>query len=717
MIEDFDLFVRPRRVALVGATEDTGKFGGRVFRQLLGFGFEGDVYPVNPRAVTLRGLPCYKSVRDVPERPDHVGIVVPAEHVGSVLQDCAAIGVRFATIFTSGFAELGTEEGLRRQREITEIAQAGGIRFMGPNCNGMVNFVDGFACTTTNSISGPRRKPGAVGLVAHSGGLGQVNVMWRAQQAGVDISHQFSCGNDADLDALDLAEFMIRDPATDVVMLVLEKVSSGPKLASLARLALEARKPMVAVKIGRSEVGARAAASHTGAVTGSDVVHDAAFRQYGIIRVDDANELYEAALFLKTKRFPRGPRLAAVSISGGNVAMFSDLSGLFDFAWPAYSDETQTALQAVLFSRQALSNPSDLTTSIVGRADGFQKVLQIIADDENVDVLVPIITFCSEADIAAIVAVARSTLKPVAVLWTGGCRDNPDVTTTAFTDHGVPVYRDMMPCLKAIAAGVRFGRSLDRAGRRDGAAAMRPDGVDAARARELLRAAGSALTERQSKEVLACYGFPILAGQLARTPGEAVAMAGRLRGPVAMKIESPDIPHKTEANAIRLSVQGDEQVAGAFGSIMDAARAYAPGAALAGVLVQEMALPGLEMAIGFSSDPVFGPVLTAGLGGIFMEVLKDVSHRIAPIDQAEAQDMLMRLKSAALLGAFRGRPPRDVDRLCDLLVRLSWLACDLADEVAELDLNPVVLHAAGKGVQIVDALIVRTPPSTRQASA
>ena len=231
----------------------------------------------------------------------------------------------------------------------------------------------------------------------------------------------------------------------------------------------------------------------------------------------------------------------------------------------------------------------------------------------------------------------------------------------------------------------------------------------------MLRAAGPALTERQSKEVLACYGFPILAEQLARTPGEAVAVAARLGGPVAMKIESPDIPHKTEANAIRLGVQGDEQVAGAFGSIMDAARAYAPGAALAGVLVQEMALPGLEMAIGFASDPVFGPVLTAGLGGIFMEVLKDVSHRIAPIDQAEAQDMLMGLKSAALLGAFRGRPPRDVERVCDLLVRLSWLACDLTDDVAELDLNPVVLHAAGKGVQIVDALIVRTPPSTYRA--
>ncbi len=715
MSEDFARFVRPRRVALVGATEDTSKFGGRVFRQLLGFGFDGDIYPVNPRAETLRGLPCFKSVRDLPERPDHVGIVVPAEHVLSVLEDCAAVGVPYATIFTSGFAELGTEEGHSRQRKLKQVAQSTGIRFMGPNCNGMVNFVDGFACTTTNSISGPRRKPGHVGLVAHSGGLGQVNVMWRAQQAGVEISYQFSCGNDGDLDALDLAEFMVRDSATDVIMLVLEKVASGAKLASLAQLALDARKPIVAVKIGRSEVGARAAASHTGAVTGSDAVHDAAFRQYGILRVDDVSELYEAALFLKTKRFPQGSRLAAVSISGGSLAMFSDLSGLFGFQWPAYSDATQAALKAVLSSPQALANPSDLTTSIVGRSDGFQKVLQIIADDENIDVLVPIVTFCSEADIAAIVAVAQSTSKPLAVLWTGGCRDNPALTTAAFTDHGVPVYRDMTPCLKAIESGVRFGRYLARAKHREERPNPQPEGMDAARARELLRRAGPILTERQSKAILACYGFPVLPERLATTSVDAIGIAAEFDGPVAMKIESPDIPHKTEANAVRLNVQGEAQVTRAFDAIMEAARAYAPGAALAGVLIQKMATPGLEMVLGLSTDPVFGPVLTAGLGGIFMEVLQDVSHRIPPIDHTEARDMLMSLKCAALLGDFRGRAARDVERLCDLLVRLSWMAVDLVGEIAELDLNPVVLLARGEGVEILDALIVRAPMARRQA--
>jgi acyl-CoA synthetase (NDP forming) len=692
-------FFAPRAAALVGATPDLSKFGGRCLRQAIDFGFAGDLFPVNPRYETLAGLKCFASVRDLPVAPDHVGIVVPAERVLATLEDCSARGVPFATVFTSGFGETGAERGRDMQRDIAAFARRTGMRIMGPNCNGLINFVDGFALTSTSTISGPRKAPGPIGIVAHSGGVGQVNVMWRAQELGLGVAYEVSCGNDADLDALDFVDFMLEDPAIRVVLLVAERIASGPKFFAVARKAAAKRKPIVVLKFGRTEAGARAASSHTGAITGADAVNDAAFRQAGVIRVDDCDELYQTGMLLCQGRWPKGNRASGVSISGGNVVLLSEIGAMNGIEWPSYAPETEAVITMGMPGFGKVANPTDLTAGAVGTGNRYLRVLEAIGADPNVDVVVPILTAAPNTEIEQVAAFAQAASKPVAVLWTGPGRGDPPLTPFDLIARGVPVYRETTTALKSVRAAMDFGRFLATADTKP----VRPPNVDAEAARSLIHGRFGALTERESKMLLAAYGIPVTREGLAETPQAAAALARSIGGKVAMKIESSDIPHKTEANAIRLHVL-PEDAGAAFESIIHAARSYNPDARLNGVLVQEMVPPGIEMILGIAPDPVFGSVLVAGLGGIFVEVLRDVAHRIPPIDKAAARAMVDELRGVALLHGVRGAPPGDIDALVDRIERLSWLAHDLP-EIVELDINPLVLGAAGKGAHVVDALI------------
>ena len=698
---DLTRFFRPAAVALVGATEDLSKFGGRCVRLMLDFGYGGRIYPINPKYAALSGLDCFPDVLSLPEVPDHVGIVVPAGHVMATLRQCAAKGVPFATVFTAGFAETGTETGRAQQAEITAFARETGVRVMGPNCNGTINFVDRFAMTSTASIAGPRRAAGNVGIVSHSGGLGQVNTMWRAQQAGVPISYEVSCGNDADLDVLDYARFMVADDASDVVLMLIERVPSGPKLAALGREAAARGKPVIVLKLGRTEAGRVAAASHTGALTGSDAVHDAAFREYGMIRVEDCPELYETAMLLRRRgQRPQGRRLGAMAISGGNAVQLADLGAAQDLAWPAYSAETQARLATWMPGFGSVGNPTDMTAGVIGQKDTYGSVMEVIAGDANIDTMVPILTFATRDEVLRVRDLAQSIPKAVAVLWSGGCIDDPALDVGVFAAAHVPVFRDTLPLLKAVA------RAADHAAFLQGWASrgepMRPAGISVEAARAAL--GPGALTEQASKRVLASYGLPVTREALARSAAEAVAIAAGLGGAVALKIQSPDIPHKTEAGGVRLGVSAAGDIAAAFAQIMAQARAHAPDARLEGVLVQEMLPPGVEIMLGVTQDPVFGPMVSVALGGIFVEVLGDIVHHLAPVNLPAARDMLRRLKGARLLEGVRGMPRADVDALADAIVRLSWLAFDLGDAVAEIDLNPVIVGASG--LCVADALIV-----------
>ena len=706
--DDLSTFFNPASVALVGATEDLSKFGGRCLMQMIEFGYQGRIYPVNPKRTKLRDLACYPNLLELPETPDHVGIVVAAPLVAETLSQCAQRGVRFATIFTSNFSENGTESGRALQAQIKALAAGGGVRFMGPNCNGLVNFVNRFAMVSTKAIAGPRREAGNVGLVCHSGGLGQMNIMWRAQEAGVGITYEVSCGNEADIDAMDFTRFMIEDPHTDAVLMALETIRDAKKFEAVARAAAELEKPLVMLKFGRTEAGRRAAASHTGALTGSDDVHDAAFRQFGVTRVNDCNELYEVAKTLRRRKWPKGRRAAALSGSGGHAVLMADLGASAGIEWATYEKDTVDRLRSMLPNYAGISNPTDLTSALTGSPRMFQDALQIVAADEQVDFVIPVLVNPTVAATEELVKLAEISPKPVAVLWTGYCPQNPAITAATLVARGVPVFREATQCLRSVRAAMDYSEFLRH---REHRAPLRPPGIDLERARALLAAGGAALTERASKQVLAAYGLNVTHEELATSAEHAISIAERLGGRVALKVESPDIAHKTEAKAIRLGLQGAAQVRVAYDEVVSAARHYKPEASIEGVLVQEMVPPGVELMLGIASDATFGPVVVAGFGGVYVEVLRDLAYRIPPLDASQAHDMLRELKAYALLEGVRGYAPRDTDAVCEAIVRLAWLAHDLGDQIAELDVNPIIALERGAGARVVDALIVKRTKS------
>jgi len=442
---DLSRLFAPRSAALVGATDHPTSFGGRVFQQMSNFGFPGKIYPVNPRLKEINGLRCYSGLKDLPETPDHVGIIVSVQRVFDVLGDCAAIGVPFATVYTAGFSESGTPEGRERQARLVAFARSSGMRIMGPNCNGVINFVDAFAMTSTAAIKGARAPAGNVGVVSHSGGLGQINIMWRAQEIGLGVSYEASCGNEADLDTLDFVRFMLRSDATDVVLLAVEGIKDGEKFKAVAREAAEREKPVIALKFGRTEAGSRAAASHTGAVAGDDAITDAVFRQYGLIRVDECDQLYETAVLLRRRRWPGGRGAAAASPTGGNVVQLADVGARFGMEWPPYSEATQAALAPLLPGYGKVGNPTDMTSVATGEQALYRQALNTIAADENVHVVVPIYVSVSKGDLQRGADFVASCGKLAAMMWVGNCTDDPSFTRRDFLKAGVPVYRDATP--------------------------------------------------------------------------------------------------------------------------------------------------------------------------------------------------------------------------------------------------------------------------------
>jgi acetyltransferase len=697
-------FFAPKSIAIVGASDDLRKFGGKCFKKLVESGFKGEIYPINPKYSELGGYRCYPSVGECPTAPDHVAISVSAEHVLKILEDCAAKGTKFATVFTAGFAETGTQLGIEMQHQLRRFADRTGMRLMGPNCSGFVNFVDGLALTGTSAVAGRTLSAGRVGIVAHSGGVGQISVMLRALELGLGISYQVSCGNDADLDAIDFIDFMVEDDRTDIIMVVAERISDGPKFFKVARKAAERQKPIVIIKLGRTEQGSRAAASHTGAVTGSDAVHDAAFRQVGVIRAEDCSELYLTTMLLAQKRRPTGNRCAAVAISGGSLVLLSDLGAGLGLDWPDYSEGTKEKIGALLPGFGKVANPTDLTAAGVDDPGKFQQVLEFIAEDPNIDVVIPVMTSTHRDSATVVAEFSKNASKLAPALLTGIIRGTPPLTIRDLIAGGLPLYRDILPCVKAVRATVDYARFLDRFSHRNGRVPERPKGIDQAAAASFLQTTRGILTERESKLALAAYGLPITKELVARDADQAVTIASGLGSRLALKIESTDLPHKTEAGAIRLNVEL-EDVRAAFEEVMSASRRYAPSAQLEGVLLQKMAAPGVEMILGVVVDPVFGPVVIVGFGGEYIEVLRDLAYRKPPFDYDEARAMVSELRGAKILAGARGKPAQDLEALYDAIVRLSWFAHDFGNVIRELDINPLIVHEAGLGATAVDALI------------
>lgn len=694
---DLKPFFSPKSAALVGASADLRKFGGRCLKQLVDFGYEGRIYPVNPKADTILGMPCYPDIASLPEAPDHVGIVVPGKAIPGVLKQCGDRGVRHVTIFSSGFSEGGSADGAAFQAEIVALAREHGIRLMGPNCNGLINYVDGFALTSTATISGPRAPKGDVAVLGHSGGLAQVNVMYRAQQAGLGISYQVSCGNDADLDILDYAAFMVDDPETRVILMLAETIRDGGKLRALSDRARAAGKPIVMMKLGRSEEGMQAAVSHTGALASSDSVADDVLRQLGILRVDDCHEMIDVAMMLRTGRRLGGRGLAAVSISGGNLVHLADQGPMHGLAFPDFGSATKTRMAELIPNYGQASNPADVTSAAIGSPEIFAGVLETIAQDPAVDVILPVLTLHSAELIRGTAQALLASPKPCAVIWSGNCTDDDTLTHAELVRMGLPVFRDISPAMQVIDAAARYAE-LAQAARPVVAPVSPVQGLDTLPGQP---------DEADAKAFLAANGFDVPRGMVAETAADAGPLADRLGGAVAVKILSAEIGHKTELGGVQLNLNG--ATASAAAEEMGARiREAAPDHELRGFLIEEMAAPGVEMILGLSRDPVFGMVLTVGLGGIMAELLEDVAHRLLPVSEDEALSMLRQLRGWPLLDGHRGRAPADVPALVRTITTLSDLGMGSDGRIETLDLNPVIVGGAGQGATVCDALVVRS---------
>ncbi len=694
-------FFWPQSIAVLGASPDLHRIRGRLLHQLRENGYPGRILPINPSYHEIAGLRCYASIGAVGEPVDLALVAIPAAGVAPALEECARAGVKNTLIISSGFAEEG---GAARdmQAALVEVTQRTGIRACGPNCEGYFNALGRIATTFSPTVEikedesqvlvSQRR----VGVIAQSGGIGFA-LFNRGKAAGIGFSYVISTGNEADLNMADFLDYMVEDPKTHVVMLFCEAVRNGPAFIAALAKARELRKPVIAIKIGRSDAGSRASASHTASLSGSYTAYRAVFERYGVIEAEDPDEAVAIAGILLTCPLPKGRRAGIITPSGGGGAWMADTLSLHGLIVPPVSAQTQRALRAVMPSYGAPGNPVDVTAQGSNTGPALMTAMETLAQSDEIDMLVLIASLTSETRVSLEADRVRATAercgKPMTV-WTYTIPSEFGRRSAA--GCGLFVHSDLrnvgvsMSRLAGYAETV--ARPLPLVGKM--AFPQLPDGLP------------SILTEHHAKALLAPFGLPESHERLAGSAAEAAQAADALGYPVALKITSPDIAHKTEADCVILDLKERQGVIATFDRIIASAKQYKPAARIEGVLVQKMAPRGRELVIGMVNDPTFGPIMMVGLGGTMVELMGDVVHRPAPVDAAEATDMLRSLKSAPLLTGFRGSASIDLTPAAELIANLSQAALAYRDRIAAMELNPVILHDDGSGLTIADALIM-----------
>ncbi|MBI3044250.1 MAG: acetate--CoA ligase family protein [Betaproteobacteria bacterium] len=712
MRTDLERFFNPRAIAIIGASQDLNTISGQPLKFLKSHGYQGRLYPVNPRYQEVADVKCYPSLAEVPEVPDLTLILVNASRVADVLRQCGAKGVPYVIIFTSGFSEMGGE-GVKLQQELTAIAREHGIGVIGPNCQGMMNIADqvfaGFG-----SVFNADYEPGTVSMVSQSGGFGFSVLNLSSKDGGLPFRQMVTTGNEIGVSTLDFIDYYIRDPKTEIIVGYIEGLRDAGRLLEVGNKALAARKPVLMWKVGNTEQGQLAARSHTANLGGAMALYQAAFRQSGILQVEDIQDVVDYGRAFRCGRLPRGNRLAIITISGGAGILMTDECIARGMRVPKLAPETGDKLRSFVPAYGSLLNPVDVTAAIFNNTELIGLTLQAIVDDPNVD-CVAMINASLQGELAAkvatqIVAGAARTDKPVFICWSA--RDAVAPEAYAMLDAArIPHYKSPVRCGRAMAALSWYAEALRRRDRQSTEKALT---LGSATARKMLKGITADVTEYNAKRVLSEYGIPVTREALARSKDEALEAARSIGYPVAIKVQSPDISHKTEARAVRLNIASDGELASAYDEVLANARAYKESAQIEGVLVQEMIKNGVEAILGVTNDPLFGPAVMFGLGGIFAEVLKDVSFRLAPVTASVAREMVEEIAGYPVLAGARGRPPADVDALVDAITHLSALAIDLKDYISELDVNPLFVLPAGRGVKAADALIRPKTAETRK---
>lgn len=709
----------PASIAVIGASRDAKSIRGRFVDFLARGGYTGRILPVNPSYPEVNGRECFPSVAAAVAAAkipvDLALVAIPADAVVPELERCAAAGVRNALIVSSGFAEEGAERSALQAR-ISAIARAGGMRVVGPNSEGFLNAVGRVSASFSPTVEhawqsvdgGAARK--RIAVLAQSGGMG-FGIMHRGLAAGLAFSTVISTGNEADVSLADCLDYMVADPHTGAIVLFLESVRDSSTFTTACAHALAADKPIVAIKVGRSAAGQRAAASHTASIAGWSAAYDAVFARYGVVPCADTGEAIAALGILTTCPPLRGNRAAVLTGSGGAGALVSDALERSGFVLPVLSPGVQQTIRAFIPSYATAQNPVDVTAGTAHLKAVVRAADVLLAADE-IDLLVTIHSFSSESSISFDPLELARRLPASGKALTTFCYTEPSrFGRSRMAEAGIFVHSDAQLMAGALAKVLARSRRIGR----QAAPETPPDAAFAARAAasvERAFAAGrtDALCEYEARALLSECGIAASAETLCRSADEAVAAAEKLGFPIALKIQSPSILHKTEIGGVRLGVATAAEARAAYSTLTDAVARAAPNAIVHGVLVQKMAPPGHEIIVGAIHDATFGIVMMVGLGGIAVELYGDVAYWPAPLEPEEAESLLRSLRSSALFDGFRGKPPVSLRPLAELVSRVSHLVAAVAgtrNGIAELELNPVIVHADGSGLTIADALLRR----------
>lgn len=686
----------PRSVAVIGASADPKKIGGRSLRYLVEKKFPGPVYAINSRAADVQGIPAYPKVTAVKGPVDLAIVVVPAVSVVEAIEDCAAHGVKSVIIFSSGFAEVDAD-GRAAQDRITSIARASSMRIVGPNCMGVFDPARSMFATFSTSFDHGFPQMGKIAIASQSGAFG-AHTFVTARERGMGLSLWATTGNECDVDFAECLEFMAHDPNTAVVLGYLEGCRDKGRLVRALEAMQEARKPLVMLKVGRSEVGAQAAQSHTASLTGSDRVYDAIFRQYGVHRAESIEDLMDIGYACTAGRYPTRGRVGLVSLSGGVGVLMADAAAAAGLEVPAMPQAAQDRLKALL-PFAAVRNPVDVTAQVLNDLSLIGKNLEVMLKEGGCDSVVVFLSTVGMNPVMmpvlaeTLIGMRKAFPDPLIVLSTMAKRE----LMRSVEDAGFLNFEDANRAIRAVGALVEYGRHFARQGRSAPLPPL-PKGLPEIPKRTL--------GEFEAKQILAAAGIPVAKEQMAKSPEEAERAATGFGFPVVLKIASPDIAHKSEIGGVLVGLASGGEVRAGFATLMERARSRAPAARIDGVIVAPQVQGGVEVILGVNRDPVFGPVVMFGLGGIFVEVLKDVTLRLAPFGVEEARRMIREVKGFPLLDGARGRPKADVEALAQTLSRLSAFAAAQPDAIETLDINPFIVLPEGQGGVAVDALIV-----------
>jgi len=697
--------VDPKTIAVVGASETPGSPGHSTMANLAEF--SGKVFAVNPKYAQVQGRACVPSLLDLPEAPDCVALCVARPLVEASLRQAVSVGAGGAIVYASGFAETGLPERIAAQQALVEVAQEGGVRLVGPNTIGIANAITGasvnFMIGCAEILRGP---PGRVAIVTQSGALGYS--VLQSVMRGVRISHYLAAGNSSDVDVCDYLAYLVEQDQVRAIICLFEGVKSGKRFLEAARSANTAGKALIIHKAGNTEASGKAALSHTGTLVGTVAAYRAAFEAVGAIHCQNLESVIETAcLFAKAPRPVAGRGVGIMATSGGAGVINADKAAEKGLALPDIAPATRRALEQVVPEFGSIANPADITSEALRSIASFTHCLRAFTEDPSFSaVVVPIVyahPVASGARAPVLSEVAAHTDRLIAAVWMPEWLEGPGAAVLD-ADPRVAMFRSSDRAFEAIRAWFDWHEGRER---QDGES-IRLSSPDAAqRARALLaaaRARGATLTEQDSKRILSEYGIPVPRDILAETPQQAAQGAAQIGFPVAVKIASADIPHKTEVGGIRLNLRSAEEVSRAATEILDAARSARPTARLSGVSVQAMAPPGQELVMGLRMDRQFGPLIMVGSGGVLVELLADATTALAPVSKNQASRMLKKLRSYNLLLGYRGRPRYDVLAALDVLCRLAELGSDLAHDIAEADINPVIVGI--EGAMAADALIV-----------